>query len=362
MYLRTSLHRRHVFSLIFDVCLFTSEEQKVEMITKNLDTTPAFALKIAATKMFGTSNSVQRIQDEIALQLTEHTYLPKAESPRSDWVMSVTIPAFRAYRERHGLTEVNSFCTIGTGSGTDALAAIEILAPANATLTDLHPDVVKLAVGNVQRNLAAEEATRVEGFAGDLATPLLNQKTAFDLIYENLPNIPLFEGIVLMDEQNSSSFINSSGSSLPTLVANDLLELHFVLLKQAQSLLAPGGRVLSSIGARRPVTSIVEMPRLAGFDSNVLIYTWKIQSEVEDIVKGYATHQRRGLGPFHFYPTDVLEKTFASVSPAEAAANVLEIERSLESAAIDAVAAEELLGTGIELGHTVLVLEATPHS
>jgi methylase of polypeptide subunit release factors len=38
---------------------------------------------------------------------------------------------------------------IGTGAGLDALAAIEVLAPAQVLVTDLHYDVVAAAVRNI---------------------------------------------------------------------------------------------------------------------------------------------------------------------------------------------------------------------
>ena len=83
---------------------------------------------------------------------------------------------------------------IGTGAGLDALAAIEVLAPTRVLVTDLHHDVVAEAVRNIQENLLEPRAVQVEGMVGSLGTPLLDGQETVDLLYENLPNIPLPDG------------------------------------------------------------------------------------------------------------------------------------------------------------------------
>jgi len=42
------------------------------------------------------------------------------------------------------------------------------------------------------------------------------------------------------------------------------------------------------------------MPRHAGFSANVLIYTWRVQPEAEEIVSGYAEHKHLCYGSFHY--------------------------------------------------------------
>jgi len=99
------------------------------------------------TAAFFGLNDTLRIRRDATLLLSEHSYLPKVDDPRSDWVASVALPAFIAL-EKSGV-EVRDFCTIGTGAGLDALAAIEILDVKNIIITDLHEDVVSLARQNI---------------------------------------------------------------------------------------------------------------------------------------------------------------------------------------------------------------------
>ncbi|AHF05592.1 hypothetical protein MARPU_12955 [Marichromatium purpuratum 984] len=309
---------------------------------------------------FESGRTIQRLTPELRVELTEHTYLPKIDVPRRDWVASVAIPSFIAYASKYGLNESDlvDFCSIGTGSGIDAIAAIELLGPAHVVVTDMHHDVVDKAVGNILANLLEPSRFQVEGHVGDLAEPLLETGQLFDLIYENLPNIPLLEGIDLEHGMNSSSYIRSREHGLPEAIRNDLLELHYSLLRQAGSILKPGGHVLCSIGARVPITSILEMPRHAGFDPELLIYTWKIQSEPEEVVGSYAVHQKHGHGPFQFYPVEILREVFADLDPAQSLDAALEIEARLQPHAIDAETAIAIVQKGVELGHTVVVVDA----
>lgn len=252
------------------------------------------------------------------------------------------------------------FCSIGTGSGVDALSVIETFDPELLTVTDLHEDVVQKAVSNIEGNLIEGIAPRVRGLVGDLATPLLGGDHEFDLIYENLPNIPLPAEVDLLGGQTSSSFVDSSTlGNMPDSVRTNLLELHYALLTQAKGILAADGRVLCSIGARVQLAEILKMVKQAGLDPEITTYTWKIQTEAEEVLGGYADQERRGAGPFHFYPIRALEETFASIPTDQAAAHALEIERRLEPSTIDVEAAMRLTRGGKPVGHTVAVIEAT---
>ena len=85
------------------------------------------------------------------------------------------------------------FATIGTGSGTDVIAAVEIFPELSyVAMTDLHSDVLKHARNNVLsatekadsqvRNVGTSMMTR----AGDVLNPLKDEQP-FDLIYEYVP-------------------------------------------------------------------------------------------------------------------------------------------------------------------------------
>lgn len=69
------------------------------------------------------------------------------------------MPAFLALAQT-GI-EAQDFCSVGTGAGLDALAAIEILNAKNIVITDLHDDVVSLAHENILSNTFAGDGLTV---------------------------------------------------------------------------------------------------------------------------------------------------------------------------------------------------------
>jgi hypothetical protein len=81
---------------------------------------------------------------------------------------------------------------------------------------------------------------------------------------------------------------------IPAIAHDSLLALHWLALVQAKNLLAPGGVMLSSMGGRVPLVAMLEMARSAGYCAQVLTYTWKIQSEPEEVIGGYKKNQEDG--------------------------------------------------------------------
>ncbi|MFI9328693.1 class I SAM-dependent methyltransferase [Kitasatospora sp. NPDC052868] len=297
----------------------------------------------------------QRIRSAIRLELTEHSYLPKSDDPRADWVASVAVPAFKTLSQMGFLAP--RFCTIGTGAGLDALAAVEILKARTIGFTDIHDDVLEHARRNIQSNLLAQDVELVGG-VGDLLSPLVGTLSEVDVIYENLPNIPMAETDDLADGQTSSTFIRERSEEIPGFAEKNLVTLHYLALQQAYPVLRVGGRVLSSIGARIPISEILALSGAAGYNGSVLTYTWKVQSEPHEVVGGFARWEREGLGPFHFYPVSVLREAFEGLSPAAAGARALQIESELAPYEIAAVDALALVESGEKVGHTVTVLDS----
>lgn len=312
-------------------------------------------LAVDTATFFGLE-AVSRIRRNAWIGLTERSYLPKALDPRSDWVAMVAAPAFRMLAETG--VEVRDFCTIGTGAGLDALAAIEILGAQNIVVLDLHEDVVRQARRNILDNVIFKSQVTLFSAAGDLLAPVADEQLRLDLIYENLPNIPLGDGDDLAVGQTSATFVAKRREPIPDFVSGALVALHWLALRQAIPMLRPGGRVLSSIGGRIPIATMLRLAEEAGYAGEILIYTWKTQSEPEEVIGGYATWQNRGAGPFHFYPAAVLEETFGTLSPVTAGAQAREIERALMPHRLDAVAALDALRRGMSIGHTVAVLES----
>ena len=115
----------------------------------------------------------------------------------------------------------------------------------------------------------------------------------------NLPNIPLPTTKSLVDGQISSTFIGDrTADRVPVHVSQALLDLHYICLYQARvmRLIKSSGAILSSMGGRVPVQSMLDMADAAGYSSRVVSLTWKIQSEPETVIGEYAENQKKGLG------------------------------------------------------------------
>ncbi|KNE81221.1 MULTISPECIES: class I SAM-dependent methyltransferase [Streptomyces] len=297
----------------------------------------------------------ERVRSSIGLKLSDHSYLPKADEPRADWVASVAVPAFKTLARMGFLAP--KFCTIGTGAGLDALAAVELLQARTIGFTDLHEDVLGHARENIRSNLLQQDVELIGG-SGDILAPLAGKLSNVDVVYENLPNIPMTGSADLADGQTSSTFITERSEEIPGFAEKNLVALHYLALQQAHPVLRIGGRVLSSIGARIPLSEILTLSGAAGYNGTILTYTWKVQSEPHEVVGGYAQWEREGLGPFHFYPVSVLRDAFRDVSAAAAGAQALQLERELSPYEISAVDALAMVESGERVGHTVAILDS----
>ncbi|THC89183.1 hypothetical protein EYZ11_011370 [Aspergillus tanneri] len=303
------------------------------------------------------------VNKSFSLTLSEQSYLPKVDNPRADWAVIAAFNSFQAY-QRGQLGKVQRFATIGTGSGTDMIAALETFPDLEfGAMTDLHQSVVNAAKRNVLNATEKSAPCRavaksIYASAGDLLLPLSGQE-AFDLIYENLPNIPLTATRSLVDGQMSSTFIGDrTADRVPAHVSEALLDLHYICLYQARvtRLIKPSGAILSSMGGRVPVQSMLDMADAAGYSGRVVSLAWKIQSEPETVISEYAENQRKGSGKYYFYPTSALAAAFGDLSPAAAALHASQIEQNLHHHRLDAEAALEQHYAGIEIGHTVYVM------
>ena len=147
--------------------------------------------------------------------------------------------------------------------------------------------------------------------------------------------------------------------AIPEFVHEQMLDLHYLALKQARDYLAQNGAVYSTLGGRVPLNAFIKIGELAGLRSEIFTYSWKVQAEPEDVISGYAAQEKAGLGPFRFYRAEDLQKAFANVSVKDSGSRAFEIEKALESAKLSATAAYEAFKKGEVIGHTVAVLKSS---
>ena len=312
---------------------------------------------VDVNKYLALNDATKHIKDYLSIEVADHAYLPKTEDIKSDWVAYIAAPAFKLIREKLG-HDVDSFVSIGTGSGIDVLTGIELLGAKRVGFTDLQRSVVAAAAQNVRNNLKSNNI-EFEFGDGDLLQPLQNGKRNYDVIYENLPNVPLANNTKIEDKRNSGHYLEKRIEPIPEFVHEQMLDLHYLALKQARDYLSQNGAVYSTLGGRVPLSAFIKLGELAGLHSEIFTYSWKVQTEPEDVISGYAAQEKAGLGPFRFYRADDLQKAFANVSVKDSGSRAFEIEESLDSAKLSATAAYEAFKKGEVIGHTVAVLKSS---
>ncbi|HNX60200.1 MAG TPA: hypothetical protein PKK43_13955, partial [Spirochaetota bacterium] len=245
-------------------------------------------------------NDPERINKSVSIEVTDHCYQPRTDDLQSDWVAYVAAPAFKLIRKEQGHA-INAFCSIGTGSGLDVLTGIEILGAKRVGLTDVHQDVVITAVDNVTHNLKKGYQVAIEAGFGDLLEPLRKFNSKYDVIYENLPNVPASNEADATADRKSSTHVPPRQESIPELIQNQMLDLHYLALVQSRDFLEKDGAVISTLGGRVPLEVFIELGKLAGYSSSILSYTWKVQAVPESVIRDHADRQDEGFGPFYFY-------------------------------------------------------------
>ncbi|SOD11404.1 Ribosomal protein L11 methyltransferase (PrmA) [Fibrobacter sp. UWB16] len=315
------------------------------------------SIVVDVNKYLALNGATKRIKDYLSIEVADHAYLPKTEDIKSDWVAYIAAPAFKLIREKLG-HDIDSFVSIGTGSGIDVLTGIELLGAKRVGFTDLQRSVVAAAAQNVRNNLKSNDI-EFEFGDGDLLQPLQNGKRNYDVIYENLPNVPLASNTKIEDKRNSGHYLEKREEAIPEFVHEQMLDLHYLALKQARDYLAQNGAVYSTLGGRVPLSAFIKLGELAGLHSEIFTYSWKVQAEPEDVISGYAAQEKAGLGPFRFYRAEDLQKAFANVSVKDSGSRAFEIEKTLDSVKLTATAAYEAFKKGEVIGHTVAVLKSS---
>ena len=316
------------------------------------------SIVVDVNKYLALNGTTKRIKDYLSIEVADHAYLPKTEDIKSDWVAYIAAPAFKLIREKLG-HDIDSFVSIGTGSGIDVLTGIELLGAKRVGFTDLQRSVVAAAAQNVRSNIKETSKIEFEFGNGDLLQPLQNGKRNYDVIYENLPNVPLASNTKIEDKRNSGHYLEKREEAIPEFVHEQMLDLHYLALKQARDYLAQNGAVYSTLGGRVPLNAFIKLGELAGLRSEIFTYSWKVQAEPEDVISGYAAQEKAGLGPFRFYRAEDLQKAFANISVKDSGSRALEIEKTLDSVKLTATAAYEAFKKGEVIGHTVAVLKSS---
>ncbi len=141
---------------------------------------------------------------------------------------------------------------------------------------------------------------------GNLCEPLIEGDIKADLIYANLPNIPLDGSGSAMGGQLTSTFFDVNWiEKCPRNLEQYLLGLQNAFLQSAYGSLSPNGSVIVNLGGRVPVEIIKNMFLNNGFEYQELFSMFKIQTQPEWVLGGYARAEEKYKVVFDFYRYDL---------------------------------------------------------
>lgn len=244
----------------------------------------------------------ERVRRPVSLQLAEHTY-PPGDDPENSWLAI----ALRAFAQLAYKIPVRDLLIIGTSNGLDGLGAIEIFDLASLTATDLFEESLAIAQANIVSNLKENTQIDTSYYVGDLLSCVPVEKR-FDLIYENLPNLPAPKNVALETgaDNNPGWFFDkdASNSLVPDLFGSHLLALHYLCLRQAHDRVREGGGVLTAIGGRVPLEVVFKLHRACGYVPELVVFDLKIQGEPESVLPAYCQAKEETGVEFQYYAAE----------------------------------------------------------
>ena len=296
-----------------------------------------------------------RVRRRVSISLTNNTYHP-GESTDSSWLPIV----FRAFSELAKKVAVKDMLIIGSGNGVDALGAIEIFDLEAITVSELFEDNLAVIRDNIIANLEQATETKVSFYAGSLLS-FVSPQQRFTLIYENLPNIPLPQGVSIKNGTNSASFFHPEHNGVPELFVTNLLVLHYLLLQQARVHVSAGGGVLTCIGGRVPLEVINKLHRSCGYSPELLVFDVKIQSEAATVLPCYFKAQRKTGVEFQYYlPGAVKIISEARRAGLQGIELATAVQHDLDRLAISIDDALARVRRGKDVAHTVYMIFGRP--
>jgi len=303
-----------------------------------------------------------RIKEQLKIKIVDNSYLPGTKE--TDWFAHSAFPGLKLIaKERPG--EIKSFLSIGSGPGVDVLASIEIFDLERVTFTDLLDTVVKAAIQNIINNLLEPENVEIKGYPGDLFEPVRNKgkngkNPRFDVIYENLPNIPIPEAESINKSRHSTKYIEERTEKIPAEIKDTFLDLHYLAIKQVPEFLEKKGALVSLISGVVPIETITNIEKYVdNIKIDVLYYDWNIQTSFYTFISNYTKKEEEGYGPFIFYREYDLKKAFEGISKEEAGKKSREIEKSLVDKRLTATEALKLYNQGESIGYTITIFRTT---
>ena len=291
------------------------------------------------------------------IYLNERMY-PVKDALEENWLYY----AFAGFKELKNRLKVapSNFATIGTGNGVDALLAHHVFESLDEFyLTDIDPDVLGLSVMNFYQN--ANAPVKAFSFSGNHTEPLEKNGISADVIYANLPNIPLTDELQKSGFGLSTFHFFKDEIRAPQTIEKYLLSSQYQFLKTCKNCLKEGASVIIMEGGRFPSKKFDELFNLAGFNLDNLCVGFKPQTEATEVLSGYAFAEKNYKTDFIFYD---YEKAFDALSKIGKSNIILGekknfLEKELGAFALTASQALEEYKRGKVIGHTCHALRGT---
>lgn len=278
--------------------------------------------------------------------------------PEDNWVYAALL----------GLKELNRrleaegracrhFITVGTGPGLDAIGAYHIFHPDFIRVTDINERAAQIALKNLRANLQHDSHVVSACSAGNLLEVDLNawdtptQTPPVDVIYANLPNLPAKE--VDITSSKAATYVDEKLlQGCPENLDRYLLALQYKFLQQAHEVLPQGGSAVIALGARVPYQTIRELFAAARLRLEELFATFKVQTQPEDVITGYANAENERAETFTFYDYDQVLASGLLKTPMSGEQMQQQLQRYALSSQQALVARQD----GKRIGHIVSIL------
>ncbi len=294
------------------------------------------------------------VHKEVKVNMNDATYEVDATEPKNNWLY----PAFKGFQKLQKSLEddgkhVDTFVSIGTGQAIDGIGANEIFAPKKVVLTDNNSKVIAISDANFKMNSNGEAECVV--LEGSLCKPLRDHGITADVIYANLPNVPKDDSEAVMQGMNSATFVDAATvASTPEKYQRYLLGLQYAFLKDAVGSLNDGGCVVVNLGGRVPVELVQDMFQECGYSYKELYTMFKLQSQPEEVLTGYAEAELQHGVTFDFYRYD---DSFAALEAQDTERiSATQLKALLAPFRVSATEGLALLAKGEKIGHVVHLL------
>lgn len=278
--------------------------------------------------------------------------------PEDNWVHA-SLLGFQELNKRlatEGLA-CRHFVTVGTGPGLDAIGACHILHPSFIRLTDINKLAARIGLENLLDNLPEDNHVMCACSAGNLLEVDLNvwdppiQAPPIDVIYANLPNIPAKN--VDITSSDAATYVDEELlEGCPENLDRYLLGLQYKFLQQARAILSEGGSAVIALGARIPYQTIRELFATANLRLEELFATFKIQTQPNDVIPGYAKAENERAVIFTFYDYNQVLASGLLTSPITGE----QMQQKLHPYALSSQQALTAHQKGRRIGHIVSIL------